>query len=215
METKFSGKSIAKASRFTTKSMNNKGKVFTKSGLGFIPYRGTVTEKNTPPIGRGISYGPRVLGLAGNVILTSGPGEPPANFVGATTSLSEWYLYWALMKLLGPSEEGQWGYQVSMMGGRSNPGGAVVDFVLFREREDVGIRVQTYRFHQNAPQQQQAHDSDQLGRLFRDDFIVIDVYEGAYIDDPTGQAALQVMLEAINGQWRLDPLTSGLTIGTG
>src|SRR6187455_711622 len=55
------------------------------------------------------TYGPKELGLQAAPQLVGGPGDPPPGFVGGTTSISEWYLYWAFEKVLGP-EGPDWQY---------------------------------------------------------------------------------------------------------
>jgi hypothetical protein len=208
-------KKFTKASSFSRKKRQ---KAFTQDpgqGQRVTDFTGHRTLQ--PPTGQGRSLGPRVLGLASTTDQATGPGfeEVPERFTGGTVSVTEYYIYWALEKLLGPEAEGRWGYQVSFFGGRHNPGGAVVDFVIYREDRDIGVRVQTYRFHQSADAEKQAHDREQLYRLFSDTFTVVDVYEEDFIYDPTGQAAIQLMIDILNDNFRLDPLTSGLTAGSG
>lgn len=40
-----------------------------------------------------------------NVFFAGGPGAAPPGFVRASTSLSEWYFYWAAMKVLDPEQD--------------------------------------------------------------------------------------------------------------
>lgn len=158
------------------------------------------------------SQGAKVMGLHAKTEQLSGPGEPPEGFVGGQTSKSEWYLYWALTKVLGPEQEGKWSYQNSMLGGRSARGGAVVDFVVNQGAVFVGIRLQTQRYHLEDNSYQKSFDREQLYSLSDWDFIVINVYETDFIDDESGAAAIQVVIEAINRQERPDPFsTSHLT----
>lgn len=161
------------------------------------------------------SYGPAVLGLASDPEVVGGPGDPPVGFIGGTNSLSEWYFYWAMEKILGP-EGINWVYQDPWMGGRQQQGGAVVDFVIrSRLGRRIGIRIQTYRFHFNTDAFQQARDEEQLRALHGPDFIVIDIFEQQFIDDDTGQAAISLVLEAWNERQRPNPLATGFVIGTG
>lgn len=160
-------------------------------------------------------YGPSVLGLGTKPVYVGGPGEPPAGFVGGTTSATEWYFYWACEKILGP-EGIRWDFQSSQMGGRHQAGGAVVDFVIMQNRGlRVGVRIQTYRFHQNVDSFKQAYDIAQFRALYGPDFIIIDVFEDQYINDQTGQAAIVAVLEVINNKQRPNPLANGWVVGTG
>lgn len=144
----------------------------------------------------------------------AGPGQAPVGFVGGTTSLSEWYIYWALFKLLGP-EGDQWAYQESFLGGRHLPGGAVVDFVIYQADLEIGVRIQTFYFHMAAGSWKQASDIEQriaLGKLY--DMQIVDVYEQDYINDESGQAALKVMREVLAGIEHFNPLATGLVTGS-
>lgn len=158
------------------------------------------------------SQGAKVMGLHADVDQMSGPGDPPEGFVGGTTSKSEWYIYWALERVLGPEEEGAWSYQNSMLGGRSTRGGAVVDFVINMDPMFIGIRVQTYQFHLVDTSYQKTHDREQLFALSDWNFEVVDIHEHKFIHDETGSAAIQVVLAAIRRQYTPDPLGTGYII---
>lgn len=183
--------------------------------------------KNLPGVGAGKvpnppglrSYGPAVAGLRNEAgVNVTGPltfiHAHPEIFGGGTTSNSEGYIYWALLKILGP-EGDQWSYQSSVLGGRHSPGGAVVDFVLYLPNAEIGLRIQTYRFHESAPVSKRMYDTEQLVDIFRADFLVIDIYEQDFIFDETGQAAIRLCLEAMGNLQRPDPVSSGLTVGFG
>ncbi len=161
-----------------------------------------------------IGRGPRILGLSKDLPTTSGPGEPPDGFVGGTTSLSEWYLYWAMEKILTPLNI-HFEYQEAQMGGRQRAGGAVVDYVIYLWNEMILVRLQTYRFHFNVDPGQMLYDYLQLLALYGDDVIVIDVYEQDFIFDESGQAAIDIVLDIVNHRWRPNPLAIGNVIGTG
>lgn len=158
------------------------------------------------------SQGAKIMGLGAKTQQASGPGEPPEGFVGGTTSKSEWYLYWALTKVLGPEEEGDWSYQNSMLGGRSTKGGAVVDFVIDMNPIFLGIRLQTHQFHLFDTGYQKTSDREQLIALSDWDFIVIDVYENQFIEDETGASAIQVVLACLRQEFRPDPLGVGFIV---
>lgn len=169
----------------------------------------------TTPIKRfrgSTSQGAKVMGLHAGAQQISGPGDPPDGFVGGTTSKTEWYIYWALTKVLGPEEEGEWSFQNSMLGGRSTRGGAVVDFVVNMEPMYIGLRVQTFQYHFSDNSYQKMHDREQLFALSDWDFIVVDILESDFIHDATGAAAIQVVLAAIRQEYRPDPLGTGYIV---
>ena len=159
------------------------------------------------------SRGPDVLG-GGAVEQGSLQAFLAAWHSSGTTSDSEGILYWALEKLLGP-EGVNWVYQESRLGGRHLLGGAVVDFIIYLANLSVGVRVQTYRFHFNVDPAKQAGDVAQMLALSDPSTVILDVYEQQYINDSTGQAAIQLMLEVMNQQWRPNPLGTGMVVGTG
>lgn len=161
--------------------------------------------------------GPRDLGLQRKPDRQTGPGEPPPGFVRATTSLSEWWVYWALAKFFDdPRDPRQppffggrdWGYQIAAQGGRKEPGGAVVDFVVYLIGETVGIRLQTDRFHLAAGPEKQAYDEAQARNLSRQ-MTVKDLYEQDYIGDKSGESVVRIIADTIGGRGRVNPLRSG------
>jgi len=166
--------------------------------------------KDAEPSRHLVLQGPRALGFTGKPPKPQGgPGNPPAGFVGGTTSLTEWYVYWALTKILGP-EGDSWAYQNSYQGGRHIPGGSVVDFVVYQPMKTLLIRVQTFRFHFTLGSQKQAYDVEQYYALSDlPGYRVIDVYEQDFIDDPTGGKVLKVMIDALNGEEHANPLAFG------
>lgn len=175
----------------------------------------SISGKPRTPEGTGRlrSRGPQVLG-GGAYEDTPLEAFLRAWVSSGTTSESEGFIYFALEKLLGP-EGVQWVYQESRLGGRHRLGGAVVDFIIYLAGLSVGVRVQTYRFHMNVSPSQQAYDKNQLIALSDPSTMIIDVFEQQYIQDRTGQAAIRLMLEIINRQWRPNPLGTGMVVGTG
>lgn len=161
--------------------------------------------------------GPRDLGLQKKPIRTGGPGEPPPMFVSATTSRSEWVAYWALAKAFNdPRDPRQppffggrdWGYQIALQGGRREPGGSVVDFIVYLPGETIGIRLQTERFHIAAGPEKQAYDEAQFTNLSR--FLTVrDLYEQDILGDPSGEAAVRAVIDLIGGRGRMSPIRSG------
>jgi hypothetical protein len=157
-----------------------------------------------------IPTGPRYISIDLNYpIHASGPGHPPPGFIGGTNSISEWYIYWALEKILGPEGHG-WTYQSSYLGGRRMRGGAVVDFVVFTPRYNIGLRIQTFYFHLAAGSYKQANDYEQRINLEQQELRIIDIYEQDFIGDRTGQSAIKVVLMALNGQEAPNPRTYGI-----
>lgn len=173
-----------------------------------------------------IPTGPRLYGVTREPERLGGPGSPPAGFVGATTSASEWVVYWALAKALGtPADPRQppflggegWTYQAPYNGGNDVLGGSIIDFVVYAGAsrndpllpfEDVGIRVQTERFHVFASAGTQAADLDLkvgLSHVLR----VADVYEQDFIGDRSGQAAIILVKRAMAGIEAINPITGG------
>lgn len=171
---------------------------------------GKATFEPPAPSRSVIPQGPKILSADINAaIRTEGPGDPPAGFIGGTNSVSEWYIYWALEKLLGP--EGQyWTYQSSYLGGRHIRGGAVVDFVVFTPRYNIGLRIQTFYFHLAAGSYKQADDYTQRTNLESYGLKIIDIYEQTYIGDTTGKAALYVTQLALQGIELPNPRAYGI-----
>ena len=173
---------------------------------------------------RGLTFqGFEELGLRENpATIGDGPGEPPHGFVGGTTSRSEWFLYWAFTKLLGPPGTGArdytWEYQQSFQGGRHIPGGAVVDFVIYTPMYTVLCRLVSFYFHFAAGSGKQASDLEQRIRLSEssdNSLVVIDVYEEDFIHDETGEAALRVASLAISGIEMPNPIATGMVVDNG
>ena len=94
-------------------------------------------------------------------------------------SLPEWAIYWAHSQL-GLVEGVQWTYQSPLAGGRSQKGGAVIDF----EEHDVGIgiRVQGLYFHLSPDQV--AYDIMQRAALESAGFRIIDIDEDDALRSP-------------------------------
>jgi hypothetical protein len=146
-----------------------------------------------------------------------GPGDPPPNFVTATTSLSEWIWYWASAKVYNdPKDPRQvpywggekWGYQVAQQGGRQVMFGAVVDFIYYLPGQTIGIRIQTARFHEEAGPTKRM--TDQAQRMYLSRWITImDVYEQDYIADRTGEAACRLLVQTLGGRKRFRPSAIG------
>lgn len=149
--------------------------------------------------------------------------EPPPGFVGATTSRTEWMVYHAMSRVLGVPEDprqgpfigapGVWSYQKAWDDGRRSPGGSVIDFMVYggaKSDTDVAFRVQTEFFHLYASADQQAHDLTQLGRL-SEYMRVVDIYDQDFQWDPTNQACIILIKEALAGNTFPNPINNGTT----
>lgn len=124
----------------------------------------------------------------------TGPGQPPDGFVRGTTSSIEWVVYWALFKILAPTRDPRippyWGldgifrYQKAFNNGRER-GGSVLDFLVEygpKIRTRVGIRLQTTRFHEQAPVSQIM--MDRLRRQWLSaQMTVIDLWDYEVLED--------------------------------
>lgn len=168
--------------------------------------------------------GPKIIKAMRNLRgqRTSGPGDPPLGFVTGTTSASEWkLLYWPLAEIFNdppdPREPpyyggrgGTWEYQSNQLGGRSGPGGAVVDAVVYTATGAIGLRLQTERFHTFASAKIQGNDARQKIDLMRAGYLtVIDLFEQDMIEDSTGETAIRIIRDALGLNQRPDPLYNG------
>lgn len=156
--------------------------------------------------------------------LLGGPGEPPNGFIGPANSKTEWYVYWALARIfqnpveprLPPFEGGypDWTYQKVWDGGREQPGGSVIDFVVYssgRGREEIALRIVTEYWHLYTTNENQVRDQDQRTWL-EDRFDVIDLYDQDFINDPTGQAVIIQVKNVIGLIERPNPLWAGTAL---
>lgn len=150
---------------------------------------------------------PKVFAPAKRTAYKSGPGEPPKGFVIGTTSRSEWYIYWALLKVKGKAGESSWGFQIDAGGGRGTKGGAVIDFVVWDQEPRLAIRVQTERFHEATHNRTHVYDETSKRMLERIGYKVIDVWEVHFITDESGQAAISIVKDALRGIERPSPVT--------
>lgn len=175
-----------------------------------------------PPVKKAatvLAQGPAYLYLARTVDLRTGPREPPPGFVTATTSATEWNIYWALSQIYGDPKDPRkgpffgaklfWGYQIGLDGSRS-AGGAVVDFLIYNAPNGrrLGIRVQTQYFHLGSGSGKIASDAAQLASLQR--YIdVYDLYDTEVLNDRTGQKSIVATKLALSMIRQPDPIFSG------
>ena len=179
-----------------------------------LPQQGYVPKLRRMPV---YAYGPRELRLREEPRRNLGPGEPPPGFIRATTSKSEWWMYWALAKIFNDPAEprrppfygGQkWGFQLAINGGRQVPGGAVVDFIVYLEGETIGLRLQTPYFHYLTSPLKQFLDEKQAGGLSRY-MTVRDVFEVDILEDQSGSGAIRTIVGVLGGRERINPATAG------
>lgn len=176
-------------------------------------------ERLIPKRHRGsiISYGPEELRLRETVVYEGGPEEfvknNPQLFATGTTSRHEGYAYWALLHIIGKEREiGTnglvWYYQSKVAGGSHRAGGSVVDFVVEGALPtlDIGIRVVTPFYHDEAGAFKRATDAEQVYGLLDNDIFVVDVHSNNYINDPKGAAVIKIMSDAIEGRGDVNPL---------
>ncbi len=166
--------------------------------------------------------GPRLYGGGRDPNRVTGFGEAPPGFVSGTTSKSEWVIYAAIAVVLGEPENyrnppfigspPRWTYQKPFLGTYTRSiGSAVIDFVVKQPTEFVAIRLQSDRFHVNAPSDQQAHDALQAVELSKYNRVA-DLYEQNFLGDPTGQAAVIAIKRALAGTLEQNPITSGTAV---
>lgn len=162
----------------------------------------------TPPRGPQRPRPPKLIQKATKVGYRSGPGEPPAGFVTGTTSLSEWYIYWALLKVKGRAGVNSWGFQVGIGGGRSTAGGAVADFVIWDQKPRLILRIQTERYHVATRNRNQVYDERSKRMMESLGYKVIDIWEQNFIKDKSGKAAIQKVRMALKGLQDPNPITA-------
>lgn len=165
--------------------------------------------------------GPRYLRITEQII--GGPGDPPTDFIGGQNSVTEWYVYWALFKILGTSVDdprkppyfglpGKFVYQSSQMGGYVRAlGSAVVDFLVTYGATLVALRLQTERFHIFTDAAKQAYDTIQRANLSKT-LTVIDIYDEDILGDPSGAKAIVTCKRALGLIEDLNPVTAGTAI---
>ena len=153
-----------------------------------------------------------------------GPGEPPPGFLTYTNSRSEWWIYWAIAKVLkfpqnprqGPfiGWPGLWSYQTPFEGGRAVRGGQVLDFVIESPSTNYGtvaIRIQTERYHVFTDERKRAKEDILMARVARHTRVA-DIFEQDFMMGPnsdSGQAAILEVKRAIYGGRASDPSKAG------
>lgn len=151
---------------------------------------------------------------AENTAIGYGPGTPPRGFVGGTTSLTEWYVHWAL-DILSREMGFTFTFQESYQGGRYVPGGSVADFVVYLASKTIILRVQTFYFHLSRGSQTLQYDfRQQVGLVgaYGGQLEVYNLYDQRFIHDKTGRAVLREVQDAINGIQHENPVAIGMTL---
>jgi hypothetical protein len=169
-----------------------------------------------------IPRGSRLYQVFRKAETVGGPGDPPPGFVIGTTSITEWWAYWALFKVMktlygfskNPRDEPfdgfppYFGYQVDFVGGRQR-GGAVVDFTVNHLGQALLIRVVTDRYHIRTTAEKLASDEAQFRTLNRLGRKVIDVLESDIMNDRSGNGAVKAMWRAVQGTHVQHPSFTG------
>lgn len=193
-------------------------------GLVKPPNRRRPVRPQRMPTIASFPRGPRLYAIPkGQQIGTTGPGEPPAGFVTATTSRVEWNYYWGLFKVLAPNREprdppfigipGVFDYQWAYEGGRNRTGGGqIIDFVVHPHELTNGIpyafRIQTERYHVFADDRKQAYELLLRSRLSTH-YRVVDLYEQNVLFDQTGEATVIAVKNALRGVSEPNPSRQG------
>lgn len=170
--------------------------------------------------------GPRYLPFNQEPILQGkGPGEPPAGWAGAFpggASRDEWWVYWALWKVLRipgdprtpPYAGGSRGtvgftYQENFGGGRLRRGGSVIDFEVDFRGQRIAIRLMTERWHAAAKREQQVRDM--VGKIQVAKYQkVCDLWSQNFLADATGEAVCANVAACLRNAEPPDPFTWGL-----
>lgn len=194
-------------------------------GLVKPPNRRRPVRPQRMPTIASFPRGPRLYAIPQDQqIGTNGPNEPPAGFVSPTTSRVEWWVYWALSKVLGFPKDprqppyvgwpGLWSYQTAYEGGRSRtqPGGQIIDFVVepheLTNGTPVALRLQTERFHIFTDDRKQAYEQLLRSRLSTH-YVVRDLYEQNFLFDQSGQAVVIAVKNALAGLVEPNPVRGG------
>lgn len=140
-------------------------------------------------------------------------------FQGGAVSESECYIYYALLVITKtPDGGGVWSYQVNILGGHHIAGGHNVDFVVYTDISEghtrwIGIRLQSYEFHQHMGSFKQQSDEGMLIDVEHYGMRVVDIYEQDFINAPDpGAVAIFLVYQALQGEERPNPLASGMSL---
>ena len=165
--------------------------------------------------------GPKWVGVNVQKQVVGGPGAPPPGFISPANSKTEWMVYWALAKIFGnpidprlpPFEGGRpdWTYQAAYNGGAGTLGGTTIDFIVESGRQPTAFRIVTEYYHIFTDRRKQV--GDELQKIaIADRYQVIDLYDQDFINDLTGQAAIQVIKMGLAMIERPDPILVGTSL---
>lgn len=208
-----SKKTSTSITRFTPKPPKPLPKPKVPAGLGL--------QASPEKLRKGVirQYGPRMLGRFAEVIVTQDWSIPPAGFLGAHVSASEWMIYAAISFVKGDPPNPRkppyiggvtWHYQSSLDGGRLERGGQVCDFLVDEpNQEEMCIRLQTERFHVQAEHRKIAQDF--YLKTHTRGARLVDIYEQDYIGDKTLKSACRVVANALAGREEYNPSLVGTT----
>lgn len=150
----------------------------------------------------------------------AGPGPVPPGFVRGKNSASEWPPYWALATIFGlprdpragPPFQGAWPFWTyqEYATGPTYSGDVNIDFFVHHPPRGraVAIRIQTERYHLFVDNRKQIYDRLQAMNL-SGAFDVVDIYEDDYLNEPTGQAIVVLIKNAIGLLRSPDPILVG------
>ena len=113
--------------------------------------------------------------------------EPPEDWAG---SVPEWCINWALLRL---GLEGQFDYQSSMMGGRLEKGGVILDFYL--PGYNLGISVMGEYWHLGRGLDVRASDAFQRAQVESMGVTVVNIKESHALANP-----IHYVNEALHGR---------------
>lgn len=151
---------------------------------------------------------------------------PPPGFVTPTTSVTEWFVYFALSRVLGYPKDprrppyvgwpGLWGFQANFEGGRHRRGGQVLDFLVepgsySRQSGGIAIRIQTEYYHVYTDGRTHALENILESRLARH-YEVRDLWDQEFVRDPTGEAAVLAVKQVLSGQRQANPVRTRTAI---
>jgi hypothetical protein len=176
----------------------------------------TMKRPTSLPTGPRWAKPPRDKGFRGSAAVA------PDGFVHGSTSLTEWMIYHAFSKIFGVPQDprippfygypGVWAYQKAAIGGRHEPGGAVVDFIVYPGAKSRGrllaFRIQTEYFHNYADSEKQASDLLQSWAL-SEYYAVFDIYDYQFVNDKTNQSAIILIKRCLNGETFSPPGATG------
>jgi hypothetical protein len=152
---------------------------------------------------------------------TGGPGDPPAEFVGAKNSAAEWPPYWGLARIFGePSPRllrqppymgapGIWEYQEYIPGGLMTTN---IDFVVLPSNglaQPTAIRIQTEFVHGPDAEHGKIAADIMYRNYVEAGYDVVDIWDFDYMADYTGEAIIQLLKEALGLIEPPNPLLSG------